>query len=466
MSRRFRLATVALLIVFPTSIPASPTAADGEAVAAGKRIVTPVLSARRLPELLGSNITDTKLHDAMSDQLDVAPDNSCIIVSHEGRTIIDVRGGQAMVPASTAKLITAKAAVDLLGGDTRLETLASATAAPVDGIVDGDLYLIGGGDPLLTTEGYRRTLEDPEQLVNDFTHMADRIAEAGVKEIRGDVVGDDSRYDPERWVSTWPERYQREGFVGPLSALMVNDGSTGFSENPDTAGPNRKAGDPPLLAAETLVTILEDKGIEVTGSAKTGKAPDGVQQIATLQSSTIDEIVSELLLNSDNTTAELLVREIGVRKTGVGSTTAGLAEITKYMAELGLPTEGLELNDGSGLDPENRVPCTLLDALLGLDDQDPQFHELLPVAGETGTLRKRMVKSPAQGRVRAKTGSLNEVNALAGSVDTKEGVHLDFVYIVNGPEPRGIGVLDNFAAALAVVPAGPSSEDLSPVTPG
>lgn len=463
MPSRLRISLIALITLVVVGLPIAPANADG--VPGAVKLATPVLSARRLPDFVASNIADSGIIEAISAELEVAPQNSCIIVSHEGRTIVDVGGDRAMVPASTLKLLTATAATALLGGDTRLETVAAASREPNDGVIEGDLYLIGGGDPLLTTPGYRLTFEDSEQLGNDFAQMADLIRDAGVSEIRGDVIGDDSRYDDERWVRTWPERYQREGFVGPLSALTVNDGSTGFTEDPDAAAGTRRPGDPPLLAAETLVTLLGDRGITVGGTARVGRAPADVDRVAVLESPTIDEIVSELLLSSDNTTAELLVKEIGYRETGVGTTKAGLDAVKSLVAELGLPVEGLDLKDGSGLDPDNHVPCTLIDALLSLDDEHPQFHRLLPTAGETGTLRRRMLYSPAQGRVHAKTGSLNEVNALAGMVETQAGVHLDFVYIVNGPEPRGIGVIDDFAVALVVVPPGPRAEDLAPLTP-
>lgn len=440
-------------------------ATDPGATSEAPRLVTPVLSARRMPNLLRSHIADEKVRASLRPILDAAPANSCIVVSQGGRTVVDVRGDQAMAPASTEKLLTAVAALQVLGPDSRLETVAAAAKEPNNGVIDGDLYLIGGGDPLLTTEGYKVTFEDTSQAYNDFAQLADRLAAAGIREIRGGIVGDDSRYDTERWVSTWPQRYQRQDQVGPLSALTVNDGSTGLSDNPQVPAKVRKPGDPPSLAAATLATLLGQRGISVRGQARVGQAPPQHVEVARLDSLTIHQIVAEMLSGSDNTTAELLTKEIAYRRTGTGSTAAGTREIIAVAHDLGLPTDSVSLNDGSGLDPQNKVSCDLLDALLDYDAADGRLSELLPIAGETGTLRKRMRGTPAAGRVHAKTGTLNEVNALAGMAVTPGGAQLNFAYIINGPEPRAFAPLDEFAAALAAVPDGPPVAELAPRAP-
>jgi serine-type D-Ala-D-Ala carboxypeptidase/endopeptidase (penicillin-binding protein 4) len=348
------------------------------------------------------------------------------------------------------------------GAEHRLATIVTASEDPADGIVGGNLYLVGGGDPLLTTPGYQITFENPDQLVNQYAQLADRIVAAGVREVRGDVIGDESRYDTQRWIPTWPERYQREGYVGPLSALSVNDGTTGLTERPDEPAASRKPGDPPVLAAETLVSLLDARGVRVLGGASVGRAPDGGTEIARLESRPMRELVEQMIADSDNTTAELLVKELGLARTGEGTTEAGLRAVAEVLSGERLPTEGMALLDGSGLDPQNRLTCELLAAALDLHGPDSVLGRSLPIAGESGTLRRRMQGTPAQGKVRAKTGTLSGVNALAGFAQTSGGASLTFVYLINGPEPRGYLPIDEFAADLVGVPDGPPVVELEP----
>jgi D-alanyl-D-alanine carboxypeptidase/D-alanyl-D-alanine-endopeptidase (penicillin-binding protein 4) len=431
-------------------------------------LATPVLSARRAPELVRAGIADDRILAALEPVLAEAPADSCVVVTSAGRTVVSTRAEEPVVPASTQKLMVAAAALATFGDDHRLSTVAAAAEAPEGGVVDGDLYLVGGGDPLLTTPGYQVTFENPAQLANDFAQLADGIAASGVREVRGGVVGDESRYDTERWIPTWPERYQREGYVGPLSALMVNDGSTGFATTPGAGTGPRVAGDPPSLAAETLITLLEERGVEVAGGASSGRAPEGAVEVAALPSLPMVELVEEMLSDSDNTTAELLVKELGLHASGQGTTTAGLQAVLEALAAEGLPVDGLDLLDGSGLDPANQATCGLLVESLDRLGRDSVVGRSLPVAGETGTLRWRMGDTPADGRVQAKTGTLAQVNALAGFASTEAGGQLTFAYVINGPEqPRGYAPIDELAAALVAVPDGPAVELLGPrpVTP-
>jgi D-alanyl-D-alanine carboxypeptidase/D-alanyl-D-alanine-endopeptidase (penicillin-binding protein 4) len=370
-----------------------------------------------------------------------------------------------MVPASLLKILNGEAALEVLGAETRLPTVAAATAPPVDGVVDGDLFVIGGGDPLLTTTGYQRALEDPDQQINDFATLADALVAAGVREVRGDIVGDDSRHETVRWVETWPTRYQREGFVGPLSALMVNDGLTGYTETPEQENPRRQPGDPPQLAAQTLAALLEERNVTVAGVGTSGDAPADRVEVARIESPPVSELVGEMILDSDNTTAELLTREMGLQARGEGTTDAGTAVIAETLAALGYDTSGLVLNDGSGLDPANRVPCELVLDVLQRNGRDSVIGRSLAVAGTTGTLRKRMQGSEATGLVHAKTGTLNEVNALAGFADTPAGNPISFVLVQNGLQPSGLSWVDRYAALLMSYAEAPPSEALGPLPP-
>lgn len=446
----------------------TPTTVDEAHVTSTATLATPVLSARRAPEILRSTIADTRIREAVQPLVQRAPDDSCILVSQGGRTLVAKNSTEQRTPASLAKLLTATAVLQGLDPDHRFTTTAASSGRVDGGVLDGDLFVIGGGDPLLTTRAYQLKLENPEQLSNPFGQLADNIKAAGITEIRGDVVGDDSRYSTQRWIPTWPTRYQKDTYIGPLGALMVNDGFTGFTEDPDGAPVGKiEPGDPATLAAATLVTLLEDRGITVTGTARSARAPESVTPVATLDSLPLDEIVSELIDDSDNVTAELLGRELGLQARGDGSTPAGIGVLTETLTANGLPTQGLDLLDASGLDPADQVTCALIVAALDAQGRDSVVGRSLPVAGETGTLRKRMRGTDAQGNVRAKTGTLAEVNSLAGFATTKGGAELTFAYILNGADQsRGTAPLDELAVALVGVPDGPSLAELGPEPTG
>jgi serine-type D-Ala-D-Ala carboxypeptidase/endopeptidase (penicillin-binding protein 4) len=459
-------ASLALPIGFGASVdaqvdPAQPT---DPATLTAPSLATPVLSARRVPHLIRSTITGARIREVIQPLVDQAPPESCLVVSTGARAAVGRGADLPLVPASTVKLITGLAVLDQLDPQSRLETTVVSDAPVDEGVLDGDLYLVGGGDPLLTTPGYEVSFPYPGQIANQFAQLADRIVDAGVREIRGGIVGDDSRYDQQRWIESWPLRYQREDTVGPLSALIVNDGSTGLVDQPDQPASSRQPGDPPVLAAATLATLLEQRGVRVGGEATAGNAPDGTTEIASLESATIAEMVGEMVLVSDNTTAELLLKELGLATSGQGTTAAGLDAVAAMLQRRKLPTEGLVLRDGSGLDPQSRVTCQVLVALLDQVGPDSVLAQAMPTAADNGTLYNRMRRTAAAGKVKAKTGTLDTVNALAGFVDTDAGATLSFAYLINGPnQPRGYAPIDELMAALVAVPDGPPVDELAPI---
>jgi D-alanyl-D-alanine carboxypeptidase/D-alanyl-D-alanine-endopeptidase (penicillin-binding protein 4) len=330
-------------------------------------------------------------------------------------------------------------------------------------VIEGDLFIVGGGDPLLATSGYKTVFDDPDQFYEDFTTVADSLNAAGIRSIRGDLVGDDSRYDAVRWVPTWPARYQVGGTVAPLSALLVNDGNTGYTDTPNDATSNRKAGDSPLLFAQTLRTVLNSRGITVEGVATTGRAPSDGEEVASFDSVPMSQVLTEMLKNSDNTTAELVLKEIGLQSKGQGTTAAGIEATKESLKNQSFDVTDLVMLDGSGLDTGNRMSCELSLALVSAVSQRPEFSDALPLGGKSGTLRKRMLATPSTGRVRAKTGTLNSVNALAGFADTPQGSTLSFAFMHNGTDPRTTGVADGFTDRLMAFPKGPKIALLEPL---
>jgi D-alanyl-D-alanine carboxypeptidase/D-alanyl-D-alanine-endopeptidase (penicillin-binding protein 4) len=464
---RARPAVVALVVAALMAIAAAP-AATAQArpgtvpgpPAGGPALKVPLLSARRVPDVFTAPIADERLRRKVADIADEAPPDSCITVSVRGRASVRVNGDLPLEPASVMKLLTATSLLRRARADEPVATSVVAAADPEAGVVEGNLWLVGGGDGLLTTDGYKAALKDREQTIVSFAALADAVRAKGLTEVRGDIVGDDSRYDDLRYVDSWPARYRGQETVGPLSALMVNDGVTGFDQTPDRPTVSRKPGDPPVLAAATLKSLLEDRGVRVTGGAAAGRAPGGVREVAHIQSTLFDQ-VDEMLSWSDNTTAELLTKEVGRRVTGAGSTVAGTQENLAVLRQLGVPTAGAVLVDGSGLDPGNRLTCDLITALLDRAGPESPLAKGLPVAGQKGTLLKRMRRTVAEGNVFAKTGTLGTVTSLAGFEKTRRGDIVTFTFIQNGPKIN-TALQDRLAEILYEFPEAPDVADLVP----
>jgi D-alanyl-D-alanine carboxypeptidase/D-alanyl-D-alanine-endopeptidase (penicillin-binding protein 4) len=461
------VAVAILLALVASLVTIAPVAADTPATtssASPAAVVTPVLSARRVPGLLAAHQADVALRAALEPILSRSTPDTCLTVQGTGRTIERVNGDKPLTPASLQKLLTATAVLDRLGEDGLVTTRAVAEAGPEQGVLDGDLWVVGSGDPLLATTGYLSTFDEPDEPYNDFAKLADAIEEAGITEIRGRIVGDESKFDAVRYLPSWPKRYIADNEVGPLSSLMVNDGYTGLSQDPEAPASDRRPGDPAQLAAETLTSLLEQRGVGVAESPSTGVAPGDATTIASLDSLPMSTNVREMIRQSDNTTAEVLVKDLVAGDGEPGTTEAGVAAVQETLSRLGLPTAGSVTTDGSGLDLGNRVTCDLMAAALDELGADSSVSADLPVAGETGTLRKRMRGTAAQGKVRAKTGTLREVNALAGFVESASGEVLTFALIINGSLPTALTLTDQVGVALAEYGEGVSLAQLSPAS--
>ncbi|MFP5327524.1 MAG: D-alanyl-D-alanine carboxypeptidase/D-alanyl-D-alanine-endopeptidase [Acidimicrobiia bacterium] len=426
------------------------------------RLQTPVLSARRVPDLLvrtvGTQRLRAELDAILADpQLGPARSASCLIVESQGHRLYEARGDVALIPASTLKVLTAAAALSAFGPDATFTTDVRASKPPVDGVVDGDIYLVGGGDPLLSTGDYLATLRNQPQIATRFEAIADAIVAAGIREVRGRVVGDHSRYDDQRLFPTWKPEYVADGDVGPVDALVLNDGFLNYRPLVrDTI-----AADPAAHAAGGLALLLQARGVPVAGGAGSGVSPAGATTIVSVASPPMREVVAEMLTESDNNTAEILTKELGFRAFGQGTWERGIEARAQALARAGLPVGGFVGVDGSGLDRRNRLTCALLQA--ALNDGGEPLAEGFAVAARTGTLSTRFVGTPVAGKLRGKTGSLREVVSLTGYVEGKERV--GFSLVLNDlPRDRfGFGVQERVAAALLTYPQAPPAADLAPL---
>ena len=431
-------------------------------------LATAVLDYRRTPSLLVAAGDVDRLAGAVEPVLSFVGDRSCAAVSLDGVPVAAANPSLSVVPASDQKLLVALAALELLGPD---RTFTTTVVGPpvVDGTVDGDLVLVGGGDPLLTSDDYPR--DDPRLTVASPTSLdalADAIVGAGVQRVRGSIVGDGTRYDDEFAVPDWAEGVAGVD-AGPYDALLVNDALV--------VGRTSRQSDPSEAAARELRRLLRDRGVAVDGDVRSGVAPEGAATLASIDSVPLADVIGEMLLLSDNDTAELLLKELGVEVAGQGTRAAGLEALVGTLERLGVPMDGVTPRDGSGLSNSNRVTCAALLAVVQLARGGP-IDAGLPVAGVSGTLADEFGGTAMVGRLRAKTGTLgNEpfdqpppaVKALSGYVDPPEGsgaARIEFSLVLNGPDlslperyrPLWLALGDVFATH----PAGP---DLAVVSP-
>ena len=423
-----------------------------------------------MPELIAAPVADNRLIAHLTDLLSRAPDSRCLTVAVSGRIVFSEHPTDPLIPASIEKLMTAQAVLSVLGPDAVLTTKAVSNTAPQNGQLNGDLWMVGGGDPLLMTDAYVQHFKHQPVTHTDLATLADRIVAAGITHITGSVIGDDSRYDTQRFLPQWPTRFAVSAEIGPLSALTVNDGLVEFPPTPDVKTPKEKvADDAAVHAADQLTQLLVAKGVAVDGLPSSGRAPDGSSVIAQLDSQPIGQMVSAMLTESDNGTAELLTKELGLRDGGTGSTAAGVADIRKALQAASLPVDGTTQFDGSGLADENRETCAMVQAWLDQQGPGSPLALALPIAGQTGTLDKRFVGTPLAGRMRAKTGTLDQATALAGYVQTIQGSQISFAFLMNVPAPRKITSADvdleeELAAILVQYPETVDVAKLGPKT--
>jgi len=364
---------------------------------------------------------------------DLVNTDACLLVrSADGVVAYSHNATLPLAPASTIKLLVAAAALDVVGPDYQFTTTVVAPARPFRGAV-GALWLVGGGDPVLSSPEYTALLAAApltggQPVATPISGLADQLVAAGVRAVPGGVHGDDSRYDRLRFLTAWKPSYAQEADVAPLGALEVDDGLDQFRPPVLTA-------DPAAHAAGVLARLASAQGIKVAQAADATAPADGTV-LATVVSPPLATIVTSMLRDSDNTAAEMLVRELDRATGGAGTTPGGLAVVARTAAALGLPVDGLRLDDGSGLAPTDRTTCTTLLDALDLSAQ-PRFAALgmLSLAGRYGTLVDRFLATPAVGQLLGKTGSIDGVASLVGRLGGTS-----FAFMLNGRFPYATGV--------------------------
>ncbi|MDP2775490.1 MAG: D-alanyl-D-alanine carboxypeptidase/D-alanyl-D-alanine-endopeptidase, partial [Nocardioides sp.] len=338
-----------------------------------------------------------------------------------GRRPVVMMGSGAAIPASTTKIVTATAALLALGPDHTFETRV-VRAGP------RRVVLVGGGDPFLEPgpPGQGDDEEPPYPPRADVADLAARTAgelrAQGVRRVR---VGYDAGLFTGPGASPqWEPDYVPDGVVSPITALWVDQGRspTGFG----------RVADPALTAATTFAAALAAAGIKVIGTPTPGTAPATAEEVASVSSAPLAEIVERILQVSDNEGSEALLRHVGLAAGGEASFAGGRRGVVRTLEAVGVDLTGSTLYDGSGLSRRSSLtPRALLD-VLRLAATRPDLGSVLtglPVAGFTGSLSLRFDDAPPEGRgrVRAKTGTLTGVSSLAGVATDLDGNPMLFV---------------------------------------
>ncbi len=428
----------------------------------GAVVVTPLLSARRVPATLSGETRLSGLRISLRGFAKRLPGESCLVVDVEGKRIAAINSAKPLMPASSIKLVVAAAALDVLGPDFQYSTILRGVVA--NGNVAGDIWLVGGGDPLLTLGNYTSTESHPTLSPTRIETLVDGLVAAGVRSISGSVVGDESRYDAERYTPSLGLGV-RSTEVGPLGALMINDGVILSSPiKPDN---------PALSSAIEFTRVLTERGITVAGVPKTGTASADLPVIASVSSAPLKAVIAEMLTNSDNNTAELLLKEIGLASSGQGTRIAGIAGVLASLTKLSVSVDGLAMTDGSGLDRSNRASCLTLQSLLVSDGGFGTLTGGLALAGRSGTLADLFTNSPLRGIMRAKTGTLTAAKALAGVVpySPQEGQQaIIFTLLLNGPGVSNQGsyrpIWSGITEILAKFSSHPNASEIAPLPAG
>lgn len=440
-------------------------------------LILPIHARAESKELKERLLKVIKSHSVPQNQLGLA----VIDLGAEHRLLFGLNETESFTPASVTKIATAAAVLTRLGSSFKFQTTLWSPATVKNGVLSGDLILKGGGDAGFVSE--------------TMWFLVNELMRSGIKKVDGNVIVDDTDFDSVREDSSRdPERVDR-AYDAPVGAMSFNWNSINIFIRPTQVGQapqvvldpitngykvdNRaktvnKSGsnlevsrkgdtvrvsgtigigtneaaiyknidDPAEWSGNNLIFFLEQRGISVTGKVKTGKRPEKSILLAKAESKPVSMHVADMMKFSNNYVAEMLAKNLAAQAGVVpASIEAGMKIIRENMENMGLDPKKFVLLNPSGLSRRNRIRPVDLATILAKQQQNfPTFGEFLsalPLAGMDGTLKSRMKSSSATGWVRAKTGLLNGVVALAGYAGHKDGSVQAFAFIFNGKAEQG-----------------------------
>jgi D-alanyl-D-alanine carboxypeptidase/D-alanyl-D-alanine-endopeptidase (penicillin-binding protein 4) len=402
--RRFVLslgALVAVVAALPSAAAARPTRAH---------------TAASPQQALNASLTSGMRNAGGSGSADV-------IDLKTGKTLFSWVAGAGRLPASVEKLYTTSTALLRFGPNATLTTrvLALGSFDRHRGF-HGFLWLKGGGDPTFGDAGFDRGYYGTGATVGQLADTL--IRRTGIGSIHGRIVGDDTYFDALRGTPATGYGPDLTDVEGQLSALAYD---RGFATFDGSSGQSR----PGLYATQQFAQALHARGVTIPSGTPvyTGRAPKTAQQLAAVHSPSIATLIRLTNTPSDNYFAEMLLKGIGAKFGGAGTTSAGAAVVRSELAsEFGIHPS---LDDGSGLSRSDSTSPVQIVSLLRQLYGNQDFFNSLAIGGETGTLQDSMNGTIAQGNCHGKTGTLHDVANLVGYCRARNGHTLAFAFLIN-----------------------------------
>lgn len=465
--RRFLLPAIVLAVVIAATAMAgrandTANATGDSSEASDVRLATPLLNVRRAPEWLRQPASDEALQLAVAAATAGLHENDahCVSVRRDGIPIADINASTPLIPGAVQRLVTLEAFGSLSSAGFTTKVVRSSDGVIDAGVLDGDLWLVGGADPVLSTAAYIERFGD-ERATTSLESLAAQTVAAlqadGITEITGQLIADHNKYGPDRidYASdTWTRAETETNEVGALSALVVNNGFEAFADTVDLAARGR-ASSPPLQAADEFRAILEANGIVLAGGIGTGDQPAALAQleVASISSPPLTDIARRAY--SDGTVAEMLYLEFGVRSGSTGGDQASAFFRTPealisggVLDEAGRNT--IQSWDGSGLSLVSLSRCDLLNNIL---DKGP---DALAVGALPASVDSTVAAcTPTMlDDLQVYAAARPEVTSIVGRATTPNGDVITFSMIVNWAVDEETGALlprdacDGVVAAL------------------
>jgi serine-type D-Ala-D-Ala carboxypeptidase/endopeptidase (penicillin-binding protein 4) len=436
--RRVVAATVVLaLLIVGVWVLARPHGSAVEPARIANLPAIPLRAAPPAPRWSGSDLAKAgvTLDRAFVPAIAGAQGWSLAVVTVAGEPVYGRRADIAVAPASTQKLVVAATSLWALGPAYRFHTMfAARQGIGDDGTLDGDLWLVGSGDPSLWSA--------------DLRNGVAMLARSGLRRIGGGVVVDATALSGPERNPHWDRDDDGQDYAAPISAVSV-DGDT-IESHIRVAGVDRAVWTPMQDVARYVATstqhMLALRGITASTPPSVGAAPLSTVVLWDHRSAPLARLESHMLWVSDNHYAEQLLRTVGEEVTGTPDDAGGIAAERAFLMQQGIPAPGLRLVDGSGLSAQNRVAAITLARLLA--SSEASLYMLLPRGGREGTLEDYGFTS-ALGRVRAKSGHLSGVSSLAGYVTTRRHGRVAFAFLIDGspadPDAAIVAAIDRLS---------------------
>lgn len=439
-----------------------------------------------------------------------------VVDAERGDTLYSANAGKLFMPASNTKLVTGAVALAQLGADYRYTTRLLGRAPSADGTMPGDLVVVGRGDPSFSDSLSVSALAP-------FHAFADSLAARGVRRISGRLVRGGNAFPDSTLGRGWAWNDLDDAYSAPVDELVFNEGFaritvfggarpgdpvtvrrapattvpqlgrvdvvttrnccmersrvqwsgdvrgarptvslTGTVRAGDSVTVNVALRNPSAAFLDAFAEVLTARGITIVGGVEADSIADttGLATLATRTSPPLSAILPAFQKPSQNQIGEILLKTIGLERTGVGSADSGSAVVRRQLAAWGVDSSSAALRDGSGLSRHNYISpealIRVLDVMRAREDFDTYFQSL-PIGGVDGTIRDRMRDTPAMANVRAKTGTLDKARALSGYVTAADGRLLLFSLLANNhtvPHREVERVQDAILAYLAAMDAG------------